>query len=705
MLGNLVMAPARYFSYSSAFSRGVLPCQVRAMTGLPGLDDSAVSPRSSAPWLPPAYPRPSPTTATVSSIPASFAFMWSASSMSTGSVAAENWPATAVSDRFRAETDMDGVGAAPEGRAGAGGRRGHLTRGSRTPGRRAELTRGQFRTTRGFLHLAAHQEWMAQGEHAACGRARTLNIGAITRECHETCAALVALRRLRRRAPPGGSPGQCGGGDLRPAGDPPLARAAPTLARGRQRARLGPARARPPHLSGAGLRLQRPGGAAHAPARSGAGPSQLALRARRFGARAAEVHARDRSEEVQVRTVVLRVQERGRRAQGRAREDRAAPLRHPRAVGPGRGPRGRRATRAGARLDRARAARPALGPAAALRADPAGGPGPAPRDRGRGRPGLTTGSRRRSGAPLLDEEVVHVVGVLLLLGQDRLQHVAGGRVVVGEVPDHGPVGLDRDPLSDEVLLDHAAQVVPLRVLGGGAREQAVGVEVRLPAQLVDALADLVGVLLLLAGMGSELPLHRLAMDPLRGDGVELVPQHADQLGRQRVVEELEGGRDVSFVVAGDGAFVHVLPCPPAQLLHVHDERLCLGHDPLPPANAWVTKWISISTGRAQELGTARRAGRRAGRARSPERRWHIARPSSCKPAWRWGSARGMRRGRSWSRWRTACGGASKSAASPPRSRPSRLRAISASRWPRWKMSGSSTSPGTAPTRSTPRSTS
>src|SRR6266568_1310390 len=269
MLGNLVMAPARYFSYSSAFSRGVLPCQVRAMTGLPGLGDSAVSPRSSAPWLPPAYPRPSPTTATVSSIPASFAFMWSASSMSTGSVAGEAWPATAVSDRFRAETDMDGVGAAPEGRAGAGGRRGHLTRGSRTPGRRAELTRGQFRTTRGFLHLAAHQEWMAQGEHSACGRARTLNIGAITRECHETCAALVALRRLRRRAPPGGSPGQRGGGDLRPAGDPPLARAAPTLARGRQCARLGPARARPPHLSGAGLRLQRPGGAAHAPARSG----------------------------------------------------------------------------------------------------------------------------------------------------------------------------------------------------------------------------------------------------------------------------------------------------------------------------------------------------------------------------------------------------------------------------------------------------
>src|SRR5262249_9735691 len=47
MLGNLAIAPARYFSYASAFALGVFPCQARAMTGFPGRAVIAASPRES----------------------------------------------------------------------------------------------------------------------------------------------------------------------------------------------------------------------------------------------------------------------------------------------------------------------------------------------------------------------------------------------------------------------------------------------------------------------------------------------------------------------------------------------------------------------------------------------------------------------------------------------------------------------------------
>src|SRR5262249_11770091 len=71
MLGNLAIAPARYFSYSSAFARGVFPCQARAMTGFPGRAAIAASPRES----PALGSAPKPTSATATDTAAITAFM------------------------------------------------------------------------------------------------------------------------------------------------------------------------------------------------------------------------------------------------------------------------------------------------------------------------------------------------------------------------------------------------------------------------------------------------------------------------------------------------------------------------------------------------------------------------------------------------------------------------------------------------------
>src|SRR5262249_25648238 len=81
MLGNLAIAPARYFSYSSAFARGVFPVQARAitvvprrartMTAFPGRPPIAAIPRES-PALGSAQ---KPTSATATDTAATTAFM------------------------------------------------------------------------------------------------------------------------------------------------------------------------------------------------------------------------------------------------------------------------------------------------------------------------------------------------------------------------------------------------------------------------------------------------------------------------------------------------------------------------------------------------------------------------------------------------------------------------------------------------------
>ncbi len=122
---------------------------------------------------------------------------------------------------------------------------------------------------------------------------------------------------------------------------------------------------------------------------------------------------------------------------------------------------------------------------------------------------------------------------------------------------------DGDPLGDQVLPDHVDQVLARRELGGGAGGQGVGVEVRGAAELGDPLGHPLGVLLLLAGVLGELRLGPGAVQAARGDRMLGVAEHADQLGGQHALQDLDGLCRIAPV--GLGHHRPVLEAPPRAL--------------------------------------------------------------------------------------------------------------------------------------------
>jgi hypothetical protein len=125
-----------------------------------------------------------------------------------------------------------------------------------------------------------------------------------------------------------------------------------------------------------------------------------------------------------------------------------------------------------------------------------------------------------------------------------------------------------------------------------ARQHPFGIEVRSAAELSDALGDAVGVVLLLVGVREELGLHPLRVDPGRGEIVLAIAQRADDLGRQRLVEELHRELAVDLIAGGDRALFDVLARSPTELFDVSQKRLLgrilllpVGHDRPPNGDA------------------------------------------------------------------------------------------------------------------------
>ena len=58
------------------------------------------------------------------------------------------------------------------------------------------------------------------------------------------------------------------------------------------------------------------------------------------------------------------------------------------------------------------------------------------------------------------QQVVHVVGMLFLGRENPLEHHARGRVLLAEVADQLAIVIDRDPLGDQVLLQHLDEIWP-----------------------------------------------------------------------------------------------------------------------------------------------------------------------------------------------------------------------------------------------------
>src|SRR2546429_2357613 len=173
------------------------------------------------------------------------------------------------------------------------------------------------------------------------------------------------------------------------------------------------------------------------------------------------------------------------------------------------------------------------------------------------------------------EQVGEVIGVLFLRRRNLLQHRARGRIERREITDHLAIAVDGDPLRDEILLDHVDQRIPLDVLGVATRRKAIGGEIRCAAELDDALRNTVGVFLLLAGVLEKLRGDRSRMNASRHEVMALVAQHANDLGRQRGVEDLDRRFGVAAVAIGHSAAGDVLPRPLAQRLDVGQEWLLL----------------------------------------------------------------------------------------------------------------------------------
>src|SRR5258705_185549 len=90
-----------------------------------------------------------------------------------------------------------------------------------------------------------------------------------------------------------------------------------------------------------------------------------------------------------------------------------------------------------------------------------------------------------------------------------------------------------------------------------------------PTLVADEQVVLLGLLLRVLG---ELLLHRLAGESGRAHRVELVTEHAHDLGGHRVVQEGDGVLYIAPVVLGDRAGGQMLPGPAANLLDVGKKR-------------------------------------------------------------------------------------------------------------------------------------
>ena len=102
-------------------------------------------------------------------------------------------------------------------------------------------------------------------------------------------------------------------------------------------------------------------------------------------------------------------------------------------------------------------------------------------------------------------------------------------------------------------------------------ERPSGIEVGLSAELRDPLGDLVRVPLLLVRVLEELVGHGLGVNARGHEVVALVAQHADDLGRQRLVENAHDRVAVRPIALGDRALLDVPARPRPKLLDIRQE--------------------------------------------------------------------------------------------------------------------------------------
>jgi len=131
--------------------------------------------------------------------------------------------------------------------------------------------------------------------------------------------------------------------------------------------------------------------------------------------------------------------------------------------------------------------------------------------------------------------------VLLLHGEDPLEHPACRWVIITEVGDHLTIPVDGDPFGDEVFLDHVAEGISFDILSVAPGQEALRREVRCTAQLHDALCNLIRVNLFFLCVLEKLLGDALGMDPGRHEVMALVPEDAHDLRGKSFVQDADYG--------------------------------------------------------------------------------------------------------------------------------------------------------------------
>ena len=164
----------------------------------------------------------------------------------------------------------------------------------------------------------------------------------------------------------------------------------------------------------------------------------------------------------------------------------------------------------------------------------------------------------------------------LLFAQDVFEQAPRGGVLVADQRDELAVGLDGHALGDQVGLDHGFQIGRFVIPGVAATGQRIGREIGLAAELHDAHGKAIRVGRFLARMHRELFGDLGRGQTVGREMVALVAQYANQLGGQRVVEQIDDVLAPGAVMGCDGAAVEVA-LGGVERRRVQRQAVALGH--------------------------------------------------------------------------------------------------------------------------------
>src|SRR3546814_8095096 len=76
-----------------------------------------------------------------------------------------------------------------------------------------------------------------------------------------------------------------------------------------------------------------------------------------------------------------------------------------------------------------------------------------------------------------DEKIVHVGGVILLVGEDVLEHDARRGIVVAEIADQLLIMFDHQAFGDQIVLDHLHEIAAVAVFGRSTAGEALRIKI------------------------------------------------------------------------------------------------------------------------------------------------------------------------------------------------------------------------------------